>query len=149
MSIDNDELLNELLDDEYGRIPFLFRINNRITKIAFAVMGVFVVAAMVFIWLFYDSGKYELLPVGLETYSLGVNIFNNSYMVYAILCLVVVIIIAGWLLLVQYFEKQAFAKASNLANRIHFAELHRKEIKRQEEKMLFRPKDPVDFGGDF
>ena len=149
MSIDNDELLNELLDDEYGRIPFLFRINNRITKIAFAVMGVFVVAAMVFIWLFYDSGKYELLPVGIETYSLGVNIFNNSYMVYAILCLVVVIIIAGWLLLVQYFEKQAFAKASNLANRVHFAELRRKEIKRQEEKMLFRPKDPVDFGGDF
>lgn len=149
MNIDNDELLNELLDDEYKRIPFPFRINKRISVAALAVMGVFIVAAAILIFLFYDSGKYERLPVGNGPCSLGVNIYNNSYLVYAIVCLVIVEIIAGWLFLAQLCEKRAFAKASKLAGRLHFAEMHRREVRRQEEKMLFRPKDPADFGGDF
>ena len=80
---------------------------------------------------------------------MGVNIYNNDFMVYAILCLAAVILIAGWLFLVQFFEKRAFAKASQFANRMHFAEMHRREVKRQEEKMLYRPKDPSEMDPDF
>ena len=149
MGLDNDELLNELLDEEYRKIPIIFRLNRLAGRIALAVLGVFLAASVLFIILFYNSGKYEQIQHGNSGYSMGVNIYNNDFMVYAILCLAAVILIAGWLFLVQFFEKRAFAKASQFANRMHFAEMHRREVKRQEEKMLYRPKDPSEMDPDF
>ena len=149
MGLDNDELLNELLDEEYRKIPIIFRLNRLAGKIALGILGVLVLASIVFIVLFYNSGKYEQIQHGNSGYSMGVNVYNNDFMVYAILCLACVIVIAGWLFLVQFFEKRAFAKASQFANRLHFAEMHRREVKRQEEKMLYRPSDPAELDPDF
>ena len=144
MGLDNDQVFNDLLDEEYKKIPIIFRLSRKAAKIALIVLGVFVAAAITFIVLFYDSGKYEQIQHGNSGYSMGVNIYNNNFMLYAIFCLIAVIAIAGWLTLAQLFEKRAFAKASHLSNMIHLAEMNRNERKWQEEKMKYRPSEPVE-----
>ena len=132
MSI-NDQLLNELLDEEYRKIPSLFKMSKLTAKIAIAAIGIFFVLSMMFIVFFYNSGSYEQIPTAGSGYSMGVNIYNDDFIKYAIICLAVVIVVAFWLFMVQYYEKRAYAKASNFASKMHYAELQRKEEKRQQE----------------
>ena len=139
MSIDNDELLNEMLDEEYRKIPVFFKLSKLTAKIALAAIGVFFVLSMMFIVFFYNSGTYEQIPTAGEGYSMGVNMYNNDYLKYAIICLAMVIVVAFWLFMVQYYEKRAFAKASNFASKMHYAEMQRNEERRQKEQFAFRP----------
>lgn len=145
MSIDNDQFLNELLDEEYRKIPVFFKLSKLTAKIALGAIGVFFALSMMFIVFFYRSGTYEMIPHGDSGYSMGVNIYNNDFLKYAIICLAAVIVIALWLFMVQYYEKRAFAKASNFASRVHYAEMHRNEERRQQEKYALRPhNNPAD-----
>ena len=139
MSIDNDQFLNELLDEEYRKIPAFFKLSKFTAKIALGAIAVFFALSMMFIVFFYNSGKYETIPHGDSGYSMGVNMYNNDFLKYAIICLAMVIVVAFWLFMVQYYEKRAFAKASEFASRMHFAELQKKEMQRNKETYSFRP----------
>lgn len=143
MSIDNDSLLNEMLDEEYRKIPVLFKMSKLTARIAIAAIGIFFVLSMMFIVFFYNSGSYEQLPTAGTGYSMGVNLYNNDYLKYAIICLAVVIVVAFWLFMVQYYEKRAFAKASNFASKMHYAELQRKEAKREQERFVLKTNSTV------
>lgn len=139
MNIDNDQFLNELLDEEYRKIPSLFKLSKITARIATAAIGVFFVLSMMFIVFFYNSGSNEMMPQGDNAYSMSIDLYNNEFIKYAVLCLAVVIVIAFWLFMVQYYEKRAYAKASDFASRIHHVEMQKKEEKLQQETYAFRP----------
>ena len=139
MSIDNDQLFNEVLDNEYEKIPVFFKLSKTTAKIALGAIAVFCALSMLFIVFFYRSGTYEMIPHGDSGYSMGVNIYNNDYLKYAIICLAMVIVVAFWLFMVQYYEKRAFAKASEFASRVHYANLQKREMQRNKEIFQFRP----------
>ena len=49
MGLDNDQVFNDLLDEEYQKIPMIFRRSRKAARIALIVLGVFVEAARTFI----------------------------------------------------------------------------------------------------
>ena len=137
MGLENDTVFNELFEEQYAKIPRVFKPNRKIVKIAIAVIVLFIAGASVFLNLFYDSGHYVKMPSA-AGYEMGFNEYNNSYMVGMILCLAAVILIAGWLCVCTYFEKQAFKKATRLSNMIFLSERHRDEIRRQNNNLFKR-----------
>ena len=68
-------------------------------------------------------------------YEMGFNVYDNRYMVGMIVCLLIVIVLSGWLTIGVLFEKRAFAKATRLSNMIYLSERHRNEIKRQNDNL--------------
>ena len=152
MSINNDQLLNEMLDAEYKKIPSLFKLSKITAKIAIAAIGVSFVLCMMFIVFFFQSGGSGETQPADGTYamsaniynsaaSIGADVYNNDYIKYAVICLAVVIVVAFWLFMVDYYEKRAYAKASDFANKLHYAEMQKNEDKLQKESFAFRPQN--------
>lgn len=137
MGLETDKVFNELFEEQYNKIPRVFRPSRKTSKIAIIIIGVFIALAAFFLNRFYDSGHYITMP-SVGGYEMGFNVYNNSYMAAMIICLVVVILIAGWLCICMVFEKRAFKKASRLSNMIFLAERHRDEIKRQNNNLFKR-----------
>lgn len=137
MSLENDSVFNELFEEQYDKIPKIFRLNRKISKIALAIIVVFIAGASFFLSRFYDSGEYIKTP-SYGGYEAGYNVYNNSYMVGMIICLAVVILLSGWLTIGVVFERRAFKKASKLSNMIFLAERHRDEIRRQNNNLFKR-----------
>lgn len=139
MSIDNDQFLNEILDAENKKIPSMFKLSKLTARIAIASIVVFFLLTIMFIVFFYNSGN-EMVQQSDSAYSMAVNMYNSDYIKYAVICLAVVIVVAFWLFMVQYYERRAYVKASDFANKLHYAEMQRKEEKLAEERFAFRPK---------
>ena len=137
MGLENDKVFNELFEEQYARIPRIFKPNRKVGKIALIIIALFIAAAGFFLNRFYDSGHYVTMP-SVGGYEMGYNEYNNGYMAAMIICLVVVILIAGWLCLCTVFEKHAFKKASRLSNMIFLAERHRDEVRRQNNNLFKR-----------
>ena len=137
MRLENDTIFNELFEEQYDKIPRIFRLNRILSRIGIVVIVLFIAGASIFLKLFYDSGEYITTP-SFGGYQTGYNVYNNGYMVGMILCLLVVILVAAWLCIGAYFERRAFKKATRLANMIFLSERHRDEIKRQNNNLLKR-----------
>ena len=137
MGLDNDTVFNELFEEQFDKIPRIFRLNRKISKIAIIIIVVFIAGATIFLNLWHDSGEYVMQP-SVGGYEMGFNVYNNSYMVGMILCLLVIILISGWLAIGVAFERRAFRKASELSNMIFLAERHRDEVRRQNDRLLKR-----------
>lgn len=135
MGLETDNVFNELFEEQFDRIPRIFRLNRKISKIAIVIMIVFIAAASFFLNRWYDSGEYVTQP-SVGGYEMGFNVYNNSFMVGMIICLLVVILIAAWLTIGVVFERRAFKKASRLANMIFLSERHRDEVRRQNNNLL-------------
>lgn len=137
MGLDNDTVFNELFEEQYDKIPKIFRLNRKISKIAIIIIVVFIAGASIFLNLWYNSGEYITTP-SVGGYEMGFNVYNNSYMVGMIICLLIVILIAGWLTIGVIYERRAFKKASYLSNMIFLSERHRDEVRRQNNNLLKR-----------
>ena len=132
MRLENDNVLNELYDEEIGKIPFIFRFSRKRFIIAFASICVLIFATIALIFALYGSGSYQVMDsVAGNGYQMGFNLFNDNianvllFTVF-VLCLSVVWVIAG-----KMYEGRAFKKASHLAQMIHISE-HRMEMRRWE-----------------
>lgn len=135
MSLDNDQVFNELFEEQYYKIPVILRFNKKASKIMIGVIVASIAGASIFLSLFYNSGEYVTVPSA-GGYSAGFNVYNNNYMIGMILCLAVVVVLSGWIALGGYLERRAFKKATRLANMIYLSERHRNEIKRQNDRLL-------------
>ena len=132
MRLENDNVLNELYDEEVGKIPFIFRFSRKRFIIAFASICILLLATVALIFALYGSGSYQVMDsvVG-NGFQMGFNVFNDNiatalFFVCFALCLLVV-----WVVLGRVFEDRAFKKASHLAQMIHLSE-HRLEMRRWE-----------------
>ena len=135
--LDDDNVFNELYEEQFDKIPKVFRLNRKISKITLIIIAVFIAGASFFLNRFYDSGEYIKTP-SYGGYEAGYNVYNNSYMFGMIICLAVVILLSAWLVIGLYFERRAFKKASRLSNMIFLAERHRDEVRRQNNNLLKR-----------
>ena len=135
MHLENDQVFNELFEEEFDKIPIIFRFNRKTSKIVIGIIVVFIAGASVFMNLFHDSGEFVSINSA-AGYQAGFNVYNNNYMIGMIICLAVVVVLSAWLAIGGYLERRAFRKATRLSSMIHFAEKHRNEIKRQNDRLL-------------
>ena len=116
MSIDNDEVLAFILDDEFNKIPFLFRFSKKRIKIGMGVMAAGFAAMC-----FFSTASGHLNGI---TAIIGAAAFTA--------------VIAGWMSIAVAFEKRAFSRASAFAYRYRIAESERSFYRTQGEKLLRR-----------
>ena len=128
MSIENDNNFNFLFNEQFEKIPLLFRFSRKRFIASIVVMAVSFLAGMVFMRLFYDSGEYVKVP-SLGGYTFGFNEYNYVFLILMIVCFAIIALIAGWIVLSKMFEQRAFKKASNLAQMIHIAEENRNHMR--------------------
>ena len=115
MSLETDSVFNELYDEEFGKIPFIFRFSRRRFIIAFSAICALLLATVAFIFAFFGSGNSQEANFPIILIFTGLT-----------LCLAVV-----WVIIGRLFEDRAFKKASHLAQMIRLSE-HRLEMRRWE-----------------
>ena len=135
MSIENDNNFNFLFNEQFEKIPILFRFSRKRFIASIIVMAVFFVAGMIFLRLFDDSGKYVTIPTMGGGYSFGFNEYNYLYMYLMIMCFAVIALIAGWITISKIFEQRAFKKATELSNMIFLTQRHKRAVEWSNWKM--------------
>ena len=133
--MENDNNFTFLFNEQFEKIPFLFRFSKKRFFGALITIGVFFIAGMIFLSFFNDSAEYITTPSLDGVHTFGFNDYNYVYLILMILCFVVIALIAGWMTLAKVFENRAFKKATNLSNMIYLTERHRVELEWQEGKM--------------
>ncbi len=137
MSIENDDDFNFLFNEQFEKIPFLFRFSRKRFIATLIAMAVFLIAGMIFMRLFNDSGEYIAIPT-LSGYSFGFNEYNYAYLIYVIVCFAVIAILAVWIVLSKLFEQRAFKKATELSNMIYLTQRHKRAVEWSNWKMKNR-----------
>ena len=137
MSIENDDNFTFLYNEQFEKIPLLFRFSRKRFIASLIVMGVFFIAGMVFMSLFYNSGEYIKIP-SLGGYSFGFNDYNYIFLILMIICFAVIAVIAGWIVLSKLFEQRAFRKATDLSNMIYLTHRHKRAVEWSNWKMQNR-----------
>ena len=137
MSIENDDNFTFLYNEQFEKIPLLFRFSRKRFIASLIVMGVFFIAGMIFMSLFYNSGEYIKIP-SLGGYSFGFNDYNYIFLILMIICFAVIAVIAGWIVLSKLFEQRAFRKATELSNMIYLTQRHKRAVEWSNWKMQNR-----------
>ena len=129
MRLENDDNFNFLYNEEFEKIPFLFRFTRKRYRIALIVMAVSFVAMWVFITIFYNTQTAELMPAIIPQSTVGsyhyVSNYQYGYMVATLICGLTAALMAGWMVFAKLLEKRAFKKASELSNMIYLSERHK------------------------
>ena len=137
MRLENDNVFNELFDEEFNKIPFIFRFGKMRIKVVAITTVVLAVASLILWSVFYSTGETVTMP-SYGGYEMRFNVYNNAYLVAMIITCSLVIILSAWMVVSTWFERRAFKKASNLANMIYLSERHKMELRRQDWKMQNR-----------
>lgn len=138
MPIENQDDFTFLFNEEFEKIPWLFRFSKRRFIASLIIIGVFLIAGIIFINLFYDSAQYQTIASIDAAHSFGFNDYNYTYLYIVIFCFAAIVVISGWMTLAKVFERRAFKKASNLSNRIFLSERHRQAVEWSNWKMQNR-----------
>jgi len=133
MQLENDQVFNTLYQEEYNKIPYIFRFGRRRPKIVIGAIIVLFAASLVLWTIWYGTGRTVQAPSGLY-----INVYDMQYLIAMVITLGTGLLLAGWAGIGYWFEKRAFKKASNLANMIFLSERHKMEMRFQEWKMKNR-----------
>ena len=134
----NDNNFTFLFNEQFEKIPFLFRFSKRRYIVSLIVMGVFIVAGLVFWNFFDDSGKYTVISSVDNAHVLAFNDYNYTFLFLMIFCFAGVVVIAAWMSLAKVFERRAYKKAANLSNMIFLTERHKQAVEWSNWKMQNR-----------
>ena len=137
MGLETDEIFQELYEEQYLKIPFIFRFSKKRFKVTLIILGVLIVLALGLIAAFYGTGEYVTMET-LPGHEFGFNNYDFSYLIAFIFTMCIVVVVALWLVIGDLLQKRAFAKASRLANMIFLSERHRDEVRRQNNNLLKR-----------
>ena len=107
MEMTNDQVFDFIFEEEFNKIPYLFRFSRRRVKIAAIVLGV--------------------LVLGMCVTTTVLESMNGVTAV--IIAAVLTAIVAGWMSLAIAFEKRAFAKASEFTYKYSISERERSNSK--------------------
>ena len=139
MRLENDQIFNELYEEEFNKIPYLFRFSQKRFKVALIIMLVAFGSMCILTSFFYNSGRAEVIQAPIPVYTTGsemvVNTYEYGYLIAAISCGLVAVLLSLWMVISKQFEKRAFRKATSLSNMIFLSERHRTELKWQDWKM--------------
>ena len=62
MRMENDDNFNFLFNEEFEKIPFVFRFSKKRLIVVVAIMVIAIASATIFLNLFYDSAVYVTVP---------------------------------------------------------------------------------------
>ena len=132
MRLENDQVFNELYEEEFNKIPFLFRFSRKRFKVVIITTIVLFASMLILTSVFYSTGKAEVIEAPFSPITTGsqmvVNMYNNGVLVAVIIVGIVVALLAFWMFIAKQFEKRAFRKATNLANMIFLSERHKQAV---------------------
>ena len=132
MRLENDQVFNELYEEEFNKIPFLFRFSRKRFKVVIITTIVLFASMLILTSVFYSTGKAEVIDAPISPITTGsqmiVNMYNNGVLVAVIIVGIVVALLAFWMFIAKQFEKRAFRKATNLANMIYLSERHKQAV---------------------
>lgn len=103
MEMTNDQVFDFIFEEEFNKIPFIFRFSRRRVKITGVILGILVLGMCVTSTMLEDINGFTAVIVA------------------ALLTAVV----AGWMSLAIAFEKKAFAKASAFTYKYSISERER------------------------
>ena len=134
----NDNNFTFLFNEEFNKIPWLFRFSKRRFIGSLITIGVFFISGLVFWHFFCNSAQYTVINSVDAAHKMGFNDYNYTYLFLMILCFAVIVVIAGWMSLAKVFEQRAFKKATNLSNMIFLSERHKQAVNWSNWKMQNR-----------
>lgn len=123
--MENDDNFNFLFNEEFEKIPFLFRFSKKRLIVVVAIMVIAIASATIFLNLFYDSAVYVTVPSIDAAHIMWFNDYNYTFLIAMILSVAVVAFLAAWIVLAKLFEKRAFRKVTKLCNMINISERSR------------------------
>lgn len=136
MQLENDELFNLLYEEEYNKIPYIFRFGRRRPKIVLGIIIVLFASSLVLWSVWYGTGKTVHTSMG--QYDMAYNVYDMKYLYAMVITIIAGLLLSAYAGIGLWFEKRAFKKASNLANMIFLSERHKMELRFQEWKMKNR-----------
>ena len=136
MQLENDQVFNTLYQEEYNKIPYIFRFGRRRPKIVVGIICVLFAASLVLWSVWYGTGK--TVHTSLGQYDVAYNVYDMRYLVAMIITIAAGLLLSLWAGIGLWFEQRAFKKASKLANMIFLSERHKTEMRFQEWKMKNR-----------
>ena len=136
MQLENDELFNLLYEEEYNKIPYIFRFGRRRPKIVLGIIIVLFASSLVLWSVWYGTGKTVHTSMG--QYDMAYNVYDMKYLYAMVITIIAGLLLSAYAGIGLWFEKRAFKKASNLANMIFLSERHKMEMRFQEWKMKNR-----------
>ena len=107
MEMTNDQVFDFIFEEEFNKIPYLFRFSRRRVKISAVILGV--------------------LVVGMCATTTVLHSVNGVTAV--IVAAVLTAIVAGWMSLAIAFEKRAYARASAFTFKYSIAERERSQAR--------------------
>lgn len=124
-----DDVFNTLFDEEFGKIPYIFRFGKKRIKVVIPVLIAFaLITVLLFCWL-QDTSSVAVSPE-----DIGVSLLNYEYnpvlMTAVIIMFFVTLILGLWVIFAVAFEKEAFSRAASLAERIYFSEMNKRVANR-------------------
>lgn len=127
--MENDDIFTFLYNDEYEKLPKLFKFTRKRYKIAITIMIVLLAAVCMLTTVFYNTGKTEIVPSILQQSTVGtyqlINTYEYGYLYAALFCAIVIAVLGGWMLIARAYERRAYKRASNLSNMYYLEERHR------------------------
>ncbi len=123
MRIENDEVLNELYDEEFEKIPFIFKFSKKRYIVTICIACALIVATLVLIILLHETSSKELIdPVPGMLYRSEMNAYNIGLAIALFFAGVGLAVSMILIIGAKWFENRAFKKSANLAHKIHQAE---------------------------
>lgn len=123
MRIENDEVLNELYDEEFEKIPFIFKFSKKRYIVTICIACALIVATFVLIILLHETSSKEVIdPVPGMLYRSEMNAYNIGLAIALFFAGVGLAVSMILIIGAKWFENRAFKKAANLAHKIHLAE---------------------------
>lgn len=123
MRIENDEVLNELYDEEFEKIPFIFKFSKKRYIVTICIACALIVATLVLIILLHETSSKEVIdPVPGMLYRSEMNAYNIGLAIALFFAGVGLAVSMILIIGAKWFENRAFKKAANLAHKIHLAE---------------------------
>lgn len=127
--MENDDTFTFLYNDEYEKLPKLFKFTRKRYKIALTVMLALIPAVCILTTVFYNTGKTEMVPSILQQSTVGtyqlINTYEYGYLYAALICAVVIALLGAWMLIARTYERRAYKRASHLSNMYYLEERHR------------------------
>lgn len=134
MRLENDDIFNCIYDDEFEKIPFLFRFGKKRAKAVIISLCVSFGLMLISTTVFLSTRELTEAP-SLPGYEpIAFYSFNPVATGFMIIVTLMTILLGIWIVLSQWFERRAFKKASELSNKIYISERHKAELKWQEWK---------------
>ncbi len=134
-----DELFAEYYQFEMDKVSKWFKFRHSEGKAVYIALAVLLVLDFSFITAFQNSRKFVKIITSSTSESIPIVCYDNTFLIAAIICSAIILLIAIWIMLSIYYEKRAFKRSSRAAADAVAYRRH----KENEEWQIFKSKQEI------